>query len=99
LPGITLRHTPGHTPHHQGVLVTSGDARLFYLADLCPTAAHVPLPWIMGYDVQPLVTLETKRRIWAEAAAGDWLLVFEHDATQAFGRIVHDGKAYAAAPA
>jgi glyoxylase-like metal-dependent hydrolase (beta-lactamase superfamily II) len=95
LPGISLRHTPGHTPHHQGILVESAGERLFYLADMAPTTAHVPLPWIMGYDVEPLVTLETKRRIWAEAAAERWTVMFEHDATTAFGRIVHDGKGYA----
>jgi glyoxylase-like metal-dependent hydrolase (beta-lactamase superfamily II) len=95
LPGIALRHTPGHTPHHQGVLVESGGERLFYLADLAPTAAHVPLPWIMGYDVEPLVSLETKRRLWAEAVAEGWTVMFEHDAEHAFGRIVADGKGYA----
>ena len=94
VPGIALRRTPGHTPHHQGVLVESGGERLFYLADLAPTAAHVPLPWIMGYDVEPLVTLETKRRLWAEAASESWTMMFEHDATHAFGRIVADGKGY-----
>src|SRR3954469_24434448 len=92
LPGLSLRRTPGHTPHHQGILVESGRERLFYLADLAPTAAHVPLPWIMGYDVEPLVTMETKRRIWAEAASEGWTVMFEHDAMHAFGRIVVDGK-------
>ena len=94
LPGISLRLAPGHTPHHQGILVESGAERLFFLADLAPTAAHVPLPWIMGYDVEPLVTLETKRRIWAEAASEGWTVMFEHDAVHAFGRIVSDGKGY-----
>jgi glyoxylase-like metal-dependent hydrolase (beta-lactamase superfamily II) len=94
LPGISLRRTPGHTPHHQGILVESAGERLFYLADLAPTTAHVPLPWIMGYDVEPLVTLETKRRVWAEAAAEGWTVMFEHDATHAFGRIVADGRGY-----
>jgi glyoxylase-like metal-dependent hydrolase (beta-lactamase superfamily II) len=93
--GISVRRTPGHTPHHQGILIESGVDRLFFLADLAPTTAHVPLPWIMGYDVEPLVTLETKRRIWAEAASEGWTLMFEHDATNAFGRIVVDGKGYA----
>ncbi|MEO5817680.1 MAG: MBL fold metallo-hydrolase [Gemmatimonadaceae bacterium] len=95
LPGIQLRHTPGHTPHHQGILVTSGPDRLFYVADLAPTVAHVPLPWIMGYDVEPLVSLETKRRIWGEAVSEGWTVMFEHDATNAWGRIVADGKGYA----
>ena len=95
LPGISLRRTPGHTPFHQGIVVTSGSERLFYLADVAPTAAHVPLPWIMGYDVEPLVTLETKRQLWAEAASDGWLVMFEHDATHAWGRVVADGKGYA----
>jgi glyoxylase-like metal-dependent hydrolase (beta-lactamase superfamily II) len=95
LPGISLRRTPGHTPHHQGILVESGSDRLFFLADLAPTTAHVPLPWIMAYDVEPLVTLETKRRLWAEAADEGWTVMFEHDATNAFGLIVRDGKGYA----
>jgi glyoxylase-like metal-dependent hydrolase (beta-lactamase superfamily II) len=94
LPGLSLRHTAGHTPHHQGVLIESAGERMFYLADLAPTTSHVPLPWIMGYDVEPLVTLETKRRLWAEAAREGWTMVFEHDSVNAFGRIVADGKGY-----
>jgi len=99
LPGLSLRRTPGHTPHHQGVLVESGGDRLFYLADVAPTAAHVPLPWIMGYDVEPLVTMESKRRLWAEAVSDGWTVMFEHDAVHAFGRIVVDGKGYGFEPA
>jgi glyoxylase-like metal-dependent hydrolase (beta-lactamase superfamily II) len=95
LAGISLRRTPGHTPHHQGILIESGNERMFYLADVCPTTSHVPLPWIMGYDVEPLVTLESKKRLWAEAVTDGWTVVFEHDSVNAFGRIVRDGKGYA----
>jgi len=94
LPGISSVLTPGHTPNHQGLLLESGGERAFYLADLVPTTAHLPLPWIMGYDVEPLVTLETKRALWAEAASENWTVMFEHDAVNAFGRIVADGKGY-----
>ena len=79
-PGIRVVPTPGHTPHHQGVLLESDGEIAFYIADLVPTSAHLPLPWIMGYDVEPLVTLETKRRILMRAAEEEWLIVFEHDA-------------------
>ena len=92
--GIRVVPTPGHTPFHQSVLIESGGERAFYLGDLIPTHAHLPLPWIMGYDVEPLVTLETKRRILKQAADEEWLLVFEHDATVPWGRVTHDGKAY-----
>jgi glyoxylase-like metal-dependent hydrolase (beta-lactamase superfamily II) len=92
--GLHLVRTPGHTPHHQGVLLESAGEQAFFLADLVPTVAHLPLPWIMGYDVEPLVTLETKRRILRRAREEDWLLVFEHDHTTSWGRVTFDGKAY-----
>jgi glyoxylase-like metal-dependent hydrolase (beta-lactamase superfamily II) len=86
--------SPGHTPFHQSVLIESAGERAFYLGDLVPTHAHLPLPWIMGYDVEPLVTLETKRRILKQAVDEKWLVVFEHDATVPWGLIEHDGKTY-----
>jgi glyoxylase-like metal-dependent hydrolase (beta-lactamase superfamily II) len=92
--GIHSVKTPGHTPHHQGLLIESGGGRAFYLADLVPTSSHLPLPWIMGYDVEPLVTLETKRRILARAVSEEWLVVFEHDAKTAWGKVQNDGKSY-----
>jgi glyoxylase-like metal-dependent hydrolase (beta-lactamase superfamily II) len=89
VPGIRVIPTPGHTPHHQSVLLDAGGERAFVIADLAPTSVHLPLPWIMGYDVEPLVTLETKRRILARAQAEDWLLVFIHDPQVAWGRLVN----------
>jgi glyoxylase-like metal-dependent hydrolase (beta-lactamase superfamily II) len=93
-PGIRLLPTPGHTPHHQSVLIESDGAKAFYPADLVPTSSHVPMPWIMGYDVEPLRTLETKRTILRRATDEEWLLVFEHDAFVATGRVAVDGKGY-----
>lgn len=92
--GITAVPTPGHTPFHQSVLLESGGARAIVLADLVPTAAHLPLAWIMGYDVEPLVTLETKRRILARALAEEWQLFFGHDPTVSWAKLGHDGKNY-----
>ncbi|MEO5568046.1 MAG: MBL fold metallo-hydrolase [Gemmatimonadaceae bacterium] len=85
--GLTLVPTPGHTPHHQGVLIDGGADRAFYLADLAPTTAHIPLPWIMGYDVEPLRTLESRREIYRRAVAENWLMIFEHDAVTPWGRL------------
>jgi glyoxylase-like metal-dependent hydrolase (beta-lactamase superfamily II) len=93
-PGIRLFPTPGHTPHHQSVLIESEDAKAFYPADLMPTSAHVPLPWIMGYDVEPLRTMESKRSILKRAVEEEWLLIFEHDASVMSGRVAVDGKGY-----
>jgi glyoxylase-like metal-dependent hydrolase (beta-lactamase superfamily II) len=93
-PGIRLIPTPGHTPHHQSILLESDGAKALYPADLSPTAAHIPLPWIMGYDVEPLRTLETKRVMWRRAVDEEWLVIFEHDAFVTSGRIVADGKGF-----
>jgi glyoxylase-like metal-dependent hydrolase (beta-lactamase superfamily II) len=87
VPGIQLYRTPGHTPHHQSVLVRSRGETACFLADVMPTSAHLPLPWIMGYDVEPLITLETKRQLLGRAREEEWLLVFEHDPTVAWGRL------------
>ncbi len=94
LPGIRCLATPGHVPFHQSVLIESSGERVCFLADLVPTAAHLPLPWIMGYDLEPLVTLESKRRLYQRAEAEGWLLFFEHDAAVIAGRLGREGKGF-----
>jgi glyoxylase-like metal-dependent hydrolase (beta-lactamase superfamily II) len=88
--GVRVVPTPGHTPFHQSVLIESDGAVACYLADVCPTSAHLPLPWIMGYDLEPLVTLESKRGLWTRALEEDWLLIFEHDPRVPWGRLDPD---------
>jgi glyoxylase-like metal-dependent hydrolase (beta-lactamase superfamily II) len=95
VPGISVRLTPGHVPFHQAVMVRSGGETAAFIADLIPTVAHLPLPWIMGYDLEPLRTLESKRALLRDAAEGGWRLVFEHDPTVASGVPVADGKGFA----
>jgi glyoxylase-like metal-dependent hydrolase (beta-lactamase superfamily II) len=92
LPGIRCLPTPGHVPFHQSVLVESAGERACFVADLVPTSAHLPLPWIMGYDLEPLVTLESRRALYRRAEAEGWLLVFEHDPVVVRGRLGRDGK-------
>jgi len=92
LPGIRALVTPGHVPYHQSILVESEGETACFLGDLCPTTAHLPAPWIMGYDLEPLVTLETKKRVLKRAAEENWLLVFEHDPVVARGRVAPDAK-------
>ena len=87
VPGIRVLRTPGHTPHHQSVVIHSEDETAIFLADIMPTSAHLPLPWIMAYDVEPLVSLETKRSLLARARQENWLLIFEHDPAVAWGRL------------
>jgi glyoxylase-like metal-dependent hydrolase (beta-lactamase superfamily II) len=92
VPGISVLRTPGHCPHHQSVLVRSGGETACFLADVIPTFAHLPLPWIMGYDVEPLVTLESKRALLQRATDERWLLVSTHDPFTPWGYAVAEGK-------
>ncbi|HUL01895.1 MAG TPA: MBL fold metallo-hydrolase [Gemmatimonadales bacterium] len=94
VPGIRCLPTPGHTPFHQSVLIESDSERLCFVADLVPTTAHLPLPWIMGYDVEPLVTLESKRALYRRAEGEGWLFVFEHDPDTVAGRLGREGKGF-----
>jgi len=79
VPGIRLLPTPGHTPGHQSVLIDGGDGKALFLGDVVPTAVHIRLPFIMAYDTEPAVTLDTKKRLYEQAIAENWLLVFGHD--------------------
>ena len=88
--GVRLLTTPGHTPYHQSVVVESQGEKGIFLADLCPTRAHLPLPWIMGYDVEPLVTLATKKALWEPMKEEGWTLIFQHDAEVPWGRLDPD---------
>ena len=78
-PGVRAVVTPGHTAHHQSVLVDAGEDTVFLPADLVPTAAHVRPAWIMSYDLEPLTTLSEKVRWLAQAGREGWLIVFGHD--------------------
>ena len=78
-PGIGFRVVHGHTAALQCPLISDGQTTLLYCADLIPLAAHVQLPWIMAYDLRPLVTLEEKRRILNQSADEHWVLFLEHD--------------------
>ena len=82
---------PGHNADMCIVLLDGGrNERGVYWADLVPTSAHVPYPWIMGYDLYPLTTLESKKRWLPRAAAEGWLCVFEHDAETPLARLVEE---------
>jgi len=79
LPGIDLRFLYGHTEAMMMPIITNGDKRMIYCADLLPSSYHIGLPWVMSYDVRPLHTMSEKKRILNEAMDHGDLLVFEHD--------------------
>ena len=77
--GVEVIVVPGHTANMQCVKLTGGGKTAFLFADLVPTTAHLPLPWIMGYDLYPMTTLENKQK-WIPAVVREgWLALFSHD--------------------
>jgi Zn-dependent hydrolases, including glyoxylases len=92
LPGITTVVTAGHTRFHQSVKVESQGRVAFFLGDLIPTVSHIPLPYIMGYDLDPIQTLDSKRWVLDQAFKENWLLLFEHDPLIQAGHVRKDGE-------
>ena len=79
LPNIEIELSYGHTVGMMLPKLTDGTETIMYMADLIPMAAHIPLPWIMGYDLNAMKTLEEKSTFLKEAAEKNWLLFFYHD--------------------
>jgi glyoxylase-like metal-dependent hydrolase (beta-lactamase superfamily II) len=73
-------------------VITDGTTTVFHCADLMPTTSHISLPWIMAYDLRPLVTLDEKRKILDLAVDESWVLFFEHDPTTAAARVMRTEK-------
>jgi glyoxylase-like metal-dependent hydrolase (beta-lactamase superfamily II) len=92
-PGVRVIPTPGHTRGHQSVLIDDGHGgKALFLGDVVPTAFHVKLPYIMGYDLDVVGTLESKRRILGRAIEQRWLVVFGHDKDLSAGYLGYDAK-------
>jgi glyoxylase-like metal-dependent hydrolase (beta-lactamase superfamily II) len=87
MPGVRVRRTGGHTRCHQIVYLESGGRTAVFAADLMPTTAHVDVPWIMGYDLYPMETLEFKRAFVRDAIEREYVIFFEHDPRTAAGYI------------
>ena len=71
----------GHTEQMMVPVMQYEGRTMAFMADLLPSAAHVPLPYVMGYDMRPLVTLREKEETLARAAAENWVLLLQHDPT------------------
>jgi glyoxylase-like metal-dependent hydrolase (beta-lactamase superfamily II) len=79
VPGVSVVKIPGHNLQIQGVQIRGGGKTLMMVADLIPTRHHLPLPWIIAYDLYPLTTLETKRKWIGKIVRNGWIVVFGHD--------------------
>lgn len=91
VPGVWCVVTPGHTPGHMSVRIESQGQHALFTCDLSSYAVHFEkLGWMTAYDVEPLVTLETKRRWQQWALETEALLIFPHDSKRPVGRLTHD---------
>lgn len=79
LPGVRVTPISGHTPGQQMVEFHTGAGVLVYCGDLIPYLSQVHVPWIMGYDLNPLLTVTEKKQFLTRAAEDGYVLVFEHD--------------------
>jgi len=80
IPGFEVRIFNGHTVGQAIPFIITGDRTVVFMADIIPTAAHMPIPYIMSYDIQPLISLTEKEDFLNEAIEKNYILYFEHDA-------------------
>lgn len=86
-PGVRVVPIGGHTAYHQMLVVEGGGTRLLIPTDVLPTASHLPLAYVTGYDLFPVGTLEAKRRLLEQAAEKGWLLLLYHDPRMPLARV------------
>ena len=77
---IAIRFVNGHTNQMMLPQLNYNGRTMVYTADLLPSVSHIPLPYVMAYDMFPYTTLQEKKSFLQEAAAGNYVLYFEHDA-------------------
>lgn len=90
VPGLRMETHPGHNHSMQCWRLEQGGQTLFGFADLVPTRAHISFPWIMGYDLYPVETLESKKKLLPQAAREGWNCLFYHDPIQPLCKIVDE---------
>lgn len=85
--GVEVIVSRGHTPGMQMIKFDFDGQTIVYVADLIPTHGHVPVPYVMGYDVYPLTTCSEKAELLANAVDNDWIIGLEHDPEHGFVRV------------
>jgi glyoxylase-like metal-dependent hydrolase (beta-lactamase superfamily II) len=83
--------------HTQAVLISAGDQKVAFLGDLIPTTHHVPYAWIAAFDLHPVESLATKRRVLPRAVREKWICVFDHDPDIPAARLVEQAPGVLAA--
>lgn len=90
LPGFRVRFFNGHTEAMMAPVLSAGGRKLVYCADAMPSQWHIGMPYVMAYDVRPLVTLQEKEALLTEAAREGYALFFEHDPIAEYGTVRSD---------
>ena len=98
IPGLRMQTEPGHNRSMQCWRLDRGGNTVFGFADLVPMRAHIRPPWIMGYDLFPLETLEAKKRLLPKAVEENWLCLFYHDPDAPLCRLVIEDNRIKAVP-
>lgn len=92
--GVRVEVSGGHTKFHQLVWVEGTQGRALFWSDIMPTVNHLKYPYIMGYDLYPLDTLATKKRLVPVCANDDVLCFWEHDPAVSHGRVKAEGEGF-----
>jgi glyoxylase-like metal-dependent hydrolase (beta-lactamase superfamily II) len=92
IPNIEFKLYHGHTEGQLIPHIKVNGKTVAFMADLMPSSAHIPMPWIMAYDTKPLQTLDDRERFYNEALKGDYILFFEHDIFNEAGTIENTEK-------
>lgn len=93
-PGIWVHRTDGHTRGHQWIEVRDGESRLAFPSDMAPTSRHLPLLYLMGYDISAETLLVEKEDLLSRAVGERWIIVFGHDPDVTAGRVGRDEKGH-----
>lgn len=78
-PEIEIYYSIGHTQSMIHPIIPYKNSKVIYMADLIPTTAHIPIPYVMGYDMRPLETINEKSDVLRKSSDENWVLFFEHD--------------------
>jgi glyoxylase-like metal-dependent hydrolase (beta-lactamase superfamily II) len=90
VPGIRVQLFPGHTEHHQAVIIESQNKTAAYVGDLLPTSFHLHPTWVMGYDLSPIACIDNRHRYYRHAIPERWLTIFTHDPQTPWAYISRD---------
>jgi len=96
--GLTMETIAGHNRSMQCWRLERDGKTMFGFADLVPMRAHVRLPWIMGYDLYPVETLDAKKRLLPQAARENWICMFYHDPDEPLCRLQQHEKEFSPIP-